>query len=173
MSWGDIGDTVKNLFSGATYGSWTDAYEATQSQASLLTPEQQTALADILPYLYGQATTSPQLGGTNEYLEDYFSSNVEQPLTQQYQNEVIPGIRESAGTLHSSTTGNQIQKANTDLANQLSSQKSNLYWQNYQSQLAQQQGSLASLLAALGVTGVENIVNQPSAIQGFLKSAFK
>jgi hypothetical protein len=128
-----------------------------------------------------------------EATEQFYQSNIYDPAVREYENVTRPGFLESLGSLHSSSRANLERTSRQDLANNLSQQRGNLFYQDeqarrqaaamgkqlqagalgqglayQQAQLAQSQIPIQNLLAALGVSGVENIVTQPSVVGGII-----
>lgn len=143
------------------------------TQASTMTPEQQAALAELLPQLMQQyqAGSSNYIGGpsyqlteapTNQYAnqmgsaltralsgesayeitpeitEQYYQDVIYNPAMTEYENVTRPGMLESLGSLHSGSRANLERTSRQDLAQNLSSQRANLY---YQDELARRQAA--------------------------------
>jgi hypothetical protein len=134
--------------------SGTNKWNANVSSASLLTTEQQEYLKKVLPQLFGATT------GDNPALEGLLG-NTRASAENTWSTKTLPQIMASAGTLHSGSTANRTMQGYNDMQMGLSGNESNMRY-------GSQQNAMQQLLAALGITGKENIVDKPGMIEGLL-----
>jgi hypothetical protein len=142
-------DSIGDFLSG------TAGFGSTTSEAGLLSPEQSDILKKLLPMLYGGAS-----GESNPALENMLSASRASAENNWTQN-TKPQILESAGNLHSSYTGNKIGQEYSNMQQGLNTNESTMRYQNRMDQLK-------SLLAALGISTKENIVDKPGTAEGIL-----
>jgi hypothetical protein len=142
-----------NALSGGKFGK--SAWDSTSTDASLLSPEQQKYLNQLMPMLMGSAS-----GESNAGLESMLGASRNSAMSN-FQNQTVPSIMAGAGTLHSSYTGNKIGQASNEMQMGLTQNETSARYQN-------QQSSIQQLLAALGIGTKENIVNKPGTAEGML-----
>jgi hypothetical protein len=132
-----------------------EGYQSSNYGLDLLSPEQSEYLKKLIPMLYGGAS-----GESNPALESMLSTGRASAENNWTQN-TKPQILESAGNLHSSYTGNKIGQEYNNMQQGLNTNESTM---RYQSQMDQ----LKSLLAALGISTKENIVEKPGMVEGLM-----
>jgi len=170
MGWGDVTGWLSSHGPAA-------GYKGSNTPTSTLTPEQAAYLKQMLPFLMGQvnAGAQPSTTITPETTQNYWESTVRDPALQNWEQNTKGNILAGAGTLHSGYTANTLAREYANLQNNLQGQRGNLMYQDELSrrQLAESgagryQNTIQQMLAALGLGGVENIVDKPGMLEGAL-----
>jgi hypothetical protein len=157
MSW--LNSTL-SLGGSNLLGGLSGGYNATNTPTSTLTPEQNEYLKKILPMLYGGAS-----GESNTALENMLSSS-RTSAENNWTQKTLPQIMAGASNIHSGYTSNKIGQEYSNLQQGLTSNENQMRY-------GAQQSAMQQLLAALGIGGVENIVNKPGMIEGLLSGIGK
>lgn len=150
MSWYGKATSAFNPFNAVGEG-----YNSSNYGLSLLSSEQQQYLNQLLPMLWGGAS-----GEGNASLENMLASS-RTSAESDWTNKTLPQIYSSTGNLHSSYTGNKVGQEYNNLLMGLNQNETSMRYQN-------QQNSIQQLLAALGISTKENIVDKPGMVEGLL-----
>ena len=165
----------KKVFGGSGAGVKT-ASTLTPEQAALL--KQQTQLAQqYTPGIYAQMNQMA-LNPENTYnrsqadIESFYQDTMANPAMYAFQNELVPQLSEQyGGKFHSSAKTKTLGRAFSDLQNQLSQQRGNLFYnellqsqQGQENALARQMQALSGMggmmQGSLGTRAFENMYSQ-------------
>jgi len=165
----------KKVFGGSGAGVKT-ASTLTPEQAALL--KQQTQLAQqYTPGIYAQMNQMA-LNPENTYnrsqadIESFYQDTMANPAMYAFQNELVPQLSEQyGGKFHSSAKTKTMGRAFSDLQNQLSQQRGNLFYnellqsqQGQENALARQMQALSGMggmmQGSLGTKSFENMYSQ-------------
>jgi hypothetical protein len=145
---------------------------------SVLSPEQTEVMRgynqNILPYLSGYGSrlerlSQPAYNYNQGAFNEFYRTNVETPMRQQFRDEILPGIR-SKGTPWSSVRAKAETRAGENLMNTLAAQRSKIGL-SFMDKAAQQANLAANreiqmspeniLAKLLGTPQRENVVSPP------------
>jgi hypothetical protein len=147
----------KKVFGGSGAGVKT-ASTLTPEQAALL--KQQTQLAQqYTPGIYAQMNQMA-LNPENTYnrsqadIESFYQDTMANPAMYAFQNELVPQLSEQyGGKFHSSAKTKTLGRAFSDLQNQLSQQRGNLFYNELLQEQQGQENALARQMQALSGMG--------------------
>lgn len=142
-----------NALSGGKFGQ--SAWDSSNTSLSTMDPAQMEYLQKMLPMLWGGAS-----GESNTGLDNMLSSQ-RTSAENNWSTKTLPQIYESAGNLHSSYLGNKVGQEYNNLELGLNQNETST---RYQNQMQMMQG----LLAALGISTKENVVDKPGTAEGML-----
>jgi hypothetical protein len=147
----------KKVFGGSGAGV-KRASTLTPEQAALL--KQQTQLAQqYTPGIYAQMNQMA-LNPENTYnrsqadIESFYQDTMANPAMYAFQNELVPQLSEQyGGKFHSSAKTKTLGRAFSDLQNQLSQQRGNLFYNELLQEQQGQENALARQMQALSGMG--------------------